>query len=160
MSLLRTTHTGEWCGSLWRPWTRPSWHFVVNTVICSIMELFYRANIHNNSAPLVPIHYVAIKWKHFPSYWLFWGESTGHRWIPLIKTSDAELWCFLWSAPEQTVEETIEPPVIWNANALIMMSLQCTVSQEPCTKLLVIVSSLTISGRIQIWKRLFSCCDE
>ena len=35
------------------------------------------------------------------------GESTGHRRIPLIKASDAELWCFLWSAPEQTVEQTI-----------------------------------------------------
>ena len=23
------------------------------------------------------------------------GEFTGHRWIPLIKASDAELWCFL-----------------------------------------------------------------
>ena len=23
-----------------------------------------------------------------------WGESTGHRWIPLTKASDAELWCF------------------------------------------------------------------
>ena len=32
-----------------------------------------------------------------------WMESTGHRWIPLTKASDAELWCFLWSAPEQTV---------------------------------------------------------
>ena len=29
-----------------------------------------------------------------------WGESTGHRWIPLAKTSGAELWCFLWSMPE------------------------------------------------------------
>ena len=28
-----------------------------------------------------------------------WGESTGRRWIPLTKASDAELWCFLWSAP-------------------------------------------------------------
>ena len=27
------------------------------------------------------------------------GEFTGDRWIPLTKTSDAELWCFLWSAP-------------------------------------------------------------
>ena len=27
------------------------------------------------------------------------GEFTGHRWIPLTKASDAELWCFLWSAP-------------------------------------------------------------
>ena len=33
-----------------------------------------------------------------------WGESTGHRWIPLTKADDAQLWCFLWSAPEQTVE--------------------------------------------------------
>ena len=33
-----------------------------------------------------------------------WGESTGHRWIPLTKASDAELWCFPWSAPEQMIE--------------------------------------------------------
>ena len=30
------------------------------------------------------------------------GEFTGHRWIPRTKTSDAELWCFLLSAPEET----------------------------------------------------------
>ena len=33
-----------------------------------------------------------------------WGESTGYRWILLTKASDAELWCFLWYTPEQTVE--------------------------------------------------------
>ena len=27
------------------------------------------------------------------------GEFTAHLWIPLTKASDAELWCFLWSAP-------------------------------------------------------------
>ena len=32
------------------------------------------------------------------------GEFTGDRWIPRTKASDAELWCFLWSAPETTVE--------------------------------------------------------
>ena len=26
------------------------------------------------------------------------GEFTGHRWIPCTKSSDAELWCFLWFA--------------------------------------------------------------
>ena len=31
-----------------------------------------------------------------------WGESTGDWWIPPTKASDAELWWFLWSAPEQT----------------------------------------------------------
>ena len=27
------------------------------------------------------------------------GPLCGHRWIPLTKASDAELWCSLWSAP-------------------------------------------------------------
>ena len=27
------------------------------------------------------------------------GEFTGHRWNPLTKASDADLWCCLWSAP-------------------------------------------------------------
>ena len=40
-----------------------------------------------------------IKWKHFPRYWTFVRESTGHPWIPLTKASVAELWCFLWYAP-------------------------------------------------------------
>ena len=52
-----------------------------------------------------------------------WGESTGDRWITLKTASDAELWCFLWSAPEQTTEQTIETPEIWDAITLIMTSL-------------------------------------
>ena len=28
------------------------------------------------------------------------GQFIGHRWIPHTKASDAELWYFLWSAPE------------------------------------------------------------
>ena len=52
-----------------------------------------------------------------------WGEFTDHRLIPFTKASDAELWCFLWSAPEQTVEQTFETPVIWDAIALIVTSL-------------------------------------
>ena len=51
------------------------------------------------------------------------GESNGHRWIPLTKASGAELWCFLWSAPDETVEQTFETPVIWDAIAFIMASL-------------------------------------
>ena len=53
-----------------------------------------------------------------------WGESIDRRWIPLIKASDAELWCFLWPAPQQTVGQIIETPVIWDVVALIMRSLQ------------------------------------
>ena len=51
-----------------------------------------------------------------------WWESIGHRWIPLTKASDAELWHFLCS-PEQMVEHTVEMPVIWDAIALIATSL-------------------------------------
>ena len=52
-----------------------------------------------------------------------WGESTGHRCIPLTKASDSDIYCFLWSTPEQTDEQTIETPVIWNSIAFIMTSL-------------------------------------
>ena len=40
------------------------------------------------------------------------GEFTGPRWIPRTKASDAELWCFLWTASQYTVEQTIVRLVI------------------------------------------------
>ena len=45
-------------------------------------------------------HDDAIKWKHFPRYWPFVGGIHRSRWIPRTMASDAELWCFLWSASE------------------------------------------------------------
>ena len=39
------------------------------------------------------------------------------------KASVVELWNFLWSAPEQTIEQPNEALVIWDAIALIMTSL-------------------------------------
>ena len=68
-------------------------------------------------------HDDVIKWKHFLRYWPFVREFTCHRWIPHRKASDAELWCFRWSAPEQTVELTIVRLVIWDAIAPIMTSM-------------------------------------
>ena len=47
----------------------------------------------------------------------FLGEYTGHLWILLTKTSDAEFWCsFFLSVPKQTAEtiKTLEP---WDAIA-------------------------------------------
>ena len=46
------------------------------------------------------VHDDVIKWKHFPRYWPFVQEIHRSRWIPRTKASDAELWCFLLSAPE------------------------------------------------------------
>ena len=48
-------------------------------------------------------HDDVIKWKHFRVTGPLCGKFTGHRCIPITKASDAELWCFLWSAPEQKV---------------------------------------------------------
>ena len=38
-----------------------------------------------------------IKWNQFPRYWPLCGEST----------RDADVWCFLWSALEQTIETRV-----------------------------------------------------
>ena len=46
------------------------------------------------------MHDDVIKWKHFPRYLPFVRGIHRSRWIPRPKTSDAELWCFLWSSPE------------------------------------------------------------
>ena len=61
---------------------------------------------------IMVFHGGVIKLKHLPRYWSFVRETTGQQWIPLTKTSDAELWYFFWSAPEQSVQQTIETSVI------------------------------------------------
>ena len=69
------------------------------------------------------IHDDVIKWKQFPSYWPF---SQGIHRSPVnsrTNASDAKLWYFLGSAPDPTVEQTVETPVISDAIALIMTSL-------------------------------------
>ena len=46
--------------------------------------------------------HAAVAWRHqmetFSITSPLCGEFTGHRWIPLTKARDAELWYFLWSA--------------------------------------------------------------
>ena len=95
------------------------------------------------------IHVTLMTWSNgsiFSVTGLLWGESTSHWWISspksqwyrtlvfsLICTSDAELWCFLWSAPQQTVEQTNEMLVIWDAIALIMTFLLCVLLKMEVT---------------------------
>ena len=43
--------------------------------------------------------------------------------FPITKASDTELWYFLWATPEQTAEQIIDAPVVWDAMALVMTSL-------------------------------------
>ena len=56
-------------------------------------------------------------------YWSFVRETTGHQWIPLTKANGTEPWRFLWSKPAQTVKQTIDTLVIWDAIASILTSL-------------------------------------
>ena len=76
---------------------------------------------------------------------LLCGEFTGRRWIPPTKASDTELWCFRWSAPEQTVELTIEALVIGDAIVPFMTSLYV---DEMCVRI-----SLCNSSALQAYMR-------
>ena len=65
--------------------------------------------------------------------------------FPLTKASDAELGCFLWSAPEHTPEQTIETPVIWYAIALIMASLWC----KNAAGCIIYIGTVYLKGYVQ-----------
>ena len=43
-----------------------------------------------------------------------WADSTRDQWIFLTNDRGVEFWCYLWSMPEQKVEQTVEMPVIWD----------------------------------------------
>ena len=55
----------------------------------------------------------------------FWAGNSPVTSEFLTEASNAELWCFLWYAPEQTVEQTLDTLDIWDAITLIMTSLYC-----------------------------------
>ena len=92
----------------------------VFVMLCNIMVEIVR--VKQSWRKWVP-HDDVIKWQHFPHNWPFVRGIHRSPWIPLTKASDEELWYFLWSASEQTVEQTLEAPVIWDAITLIMTSL-------------------------------------
>ena len=79
------------------------------------------------STTLFGNHDDVIKRGHFPRYWPF---VRGNHRSPVEEnqpvTHHKGQWlralCFLWSAPEQTVVQAIETPMIWDAIALIMRS--------------------------------------
>ena len=85
---------------------------VVNGVVY-IRLLCARAFLHDD----------VIKWKHFPRSWPFVGGIRRSAVDTHHKARDLELWCFLWCAPEQTTEQTVEIPVFWDVGALIVTSL-------------------------------------
>ena len=56
-----------------------------------------------------------------------WGESSGLRYIPSQRTSNADLWCFFFVFPlfyEQGNEQTVELPVIWDDHNILDVKVQ------------------------------------
>ena len=78
------------------------------------------------------------------------GESTCNRWIILTKASDVELWCFLWSAPEQTVKQTIETPVMIHHrphyDVTVVTNPACRISKTVCCYLWTIAREVEFCG--------------
>ena len=77
---------------------------------CQLIGSFVEKNsskidIHHIGLGTNAIHDDVIKWKHFPRYWPFVRGIHRSRWIPSTKASDAELWCFLWSAPDKRLSK-------------------------------------------------------
>ena len=112
-----------WVEQMWHDWPsgNTSYHQIERNlqVNCPIALIFY-----NRLDTILPMHLsnimmTASNGDIFRVTGPLWRESIGQRRVPLTKASDAELWCFLWYAPEQTVKQTIETPVLWYAIALI-----------------------------------------
>ena len=84
------------------PCKRVEWsrNRITNDVTCIDYVIPYRQSNMVLQKFLIK-HEAIIKWNHFPRYWPF------VRGIPLTKTSDVELRCFLWSAPEQRLSKQL-----------------------------------------------------
>ena len=59
-----------------------------------------------------------IKWQHFPRYWPFVRVDS-----PSQRSVTRSFDYFFLSAPEQTVKQTVETLLIWDAIALIMTAM-------------------------------------
>ena len=96
-------------------------------VLYKAIDMFVNKGLVTRDIQQYAHHFYIIKWKHFRRYWPF--VSRIHR-SPVDSphkshTSNAELWCFLWSAHQQMIEQTIETPVIWDAITHIITSELC-----------------------------------
>ena len=90
--------------------------------VCVCMSMFmYR---QSGITALWMKHYDVIKWNIFRVAAPLWGEHTGQWWIPLAEAGDAELWCFVWSAPlANDGANSRDGGDAWDAIELIITSL-------------------------------------
>ena len=97
----------------------------VNCVICEISLIDWSMDSYKTRSWVTVIHdmMTSSNGNIFRVTGPLCGDFAGHRWIPITKASDAELWCFLCCSSEQTVEWIINTSMIWDTIALIMTSM-------------------------------------
>ena len=96
-----------------------------NTVICTYSEKKHKnANHFSEFEQGISVdHDDVIKWKHRVTDPFVKGIHRSPVVSPHKKTVTRSFDVFFLSVPEQTVEKTIETPVIWDTIALIMTSI-------------------------------------
>ena len=94
------------------------------------------------------------------------GEFTGRRWIPHIKASDAELWCFLWFAPKKGLSkqswgwwfETPSRPLWRHSNEQCLR--ECLSNVTHCSDLIKSVIASQITGVSIVCTTVCSSADQ
>ena len=121
---------------MWGIWTvyRASETECKTSITTSVSFVFNVNNMSWHSNQIKSVLYISVSevidswWRHqmetFSRYWPFMRGILWSSVVSPTKTIDTELWCFLWSGPEQTVWQTIETPGIWDAITLINTSLK------------------------------------
>ena len=100
------------------------WSMTVVTTTALLAGVIFQISRKRKSA-----HYKITYWVYWNTWWRHQMETWSRYWFcegiykPPPPASDVELWCFLWCAPEQTAEQTIEMLVIWDAIVLIVTPL-------------------------------------
>ena len=95
------------CDIMWYTAENLQWYFsrimpVVHVILC-FDGVIWRLILPFKIIELALQYDDVIKWKPFRVTVLLCGIFTGPRLHPLTKASDTQPWCFLWSAPEQTI---------------------------------------------------------
>ena len=98
----------------------------MHDMVSQIMQWLYHGSWYAGvgmGPMLVGSHDDVIKRKYFPRYRLtslLWGESTGHLWGESTPHKGQWQRALMFSLPEQTVEQTIKTPVIWDVTMIII----------------------------------------
>ena len=99
--------------------------------------MFSIADNYNRIRASDSSHSDVIKWNLFSVTGPLWGKSTGHRWLPITKASDAEFWCFPLFAIKRMIPQhihTFYPSLIYQISGRICFG---TVPFIPHTALLI-----------------------